>query len=85
MAETATKSKKRKKDDNLNPVEARTPLRINGVKAAEFIKRAYGLGDELSGVGRYDLKDPVQTELRHIKGWIEMAERDALDARKGSK
>lgn len=78
-AETATKAKRRK-DDNLNPTEARTPLRINGVKAAEFIKRAYGLGDNLNGDGRYDLKDPVQTELRAIKGWIEMAERDARDA-----
>lgn len=68
-------------DDNLNPGEGKTPLRINGMKAAEFIKRAYGLGDELSGVGRYELNDPVQQELRHIKGWIEMAERDSLDAR----
>ena len=48
-------------------------LEINGVPAATFIKRAYDLG--------YDLDDPVQQQLRHIKGWIEMAERDALQAR----
>jgi len=71
----------RRKDDNLNPAEGKTPLRINGIKAVEFIKRAYGLAGDLSGAGRYDQSDPVQTELRHIKGWIEMAERDALDAR----
>jgi hypothetical protein len=70
------------KDHNLNPVEASLPLRINGIKAAEFIKRAYGLGGDLNGAGRFDMNDPVQTELRHVKGWIEMAERDALDARK---
>lgn len=75
----ATKTASRK-DDNLNPVEAKTPLRINGVEAAEFIKRAYGLGGDLTGPGRADFSDPVQTELRHIKGWIEMAERDVRDA-----
>lgn len=69
-------------DANLNPVEAALPLRINGMKASTFIKRAYGLGGDLNGPGRYELGDPVQTELRHIKGWIEMAERDALDARR---
>jgi hypothetical protein len=79
---TTETTTKRRKDDNLNPTEARCPLRINGIKAAEFIKRAYGLGGDLNGAGRFDLNDPVQTELRHIKGWIEMAERDALDARK---
>jgi hypothetical protein len=80
---TETVTRKRT-DDNLNPAEAKLPLRINGIKAAEFIKRAYGLGGDLGGAGRYDQSDPVQTELRHIKGWIEMAERDALDARKAS-
>lgn len=69
-------------DENLNPKEAALPLRINGVRAAEFIKRAYGLGVDLNGVGRFDMDDPVQQELRNIKGWIQMAERDALDARK---
>jgi hypothetical protein len=73
---------KQRTDDNLNPVEASLPLRINGIKAAEFIKRAYGLGPDLNGPGRFDMSDPVQTELRHVKGWIEQAERDALDARK---
>lgn len=68
-------------DDNLNPAEAVCPLRINGIKAATFIKRAYALGSDLNGPGRYDQTDPVQRELRNIKGWIEMAERDALDAR----
>lgn len=67
--------------DNLTQRESRTPLTINGVPAAEFIKRAYGLGADCNGDGRYDHGDPVQTELRHIKGWIEMAQRDALDAR----
>jgi hypothetical protein len=56
-------------------------LKINGVEAVTFIKQAYGLGADLNGPGRYDLSDPVQTQLRHIKGWIEMAERDALRAR----
>jgi hypothetical protein len=81
-AATATAEKKKRTDDNLNPSEGRLPLRINGMKASAFIKRAYGLGGDLNGAGRYELDDPVQTELRHIKGWIEMAERDALDARK---
>lgn len=56
-------------------------LTINGEPAATFIKNAYDLYDDLSGHGRYDLDDPIQTELRHIKGWIQMAERDALQAR----
>jgi hypothetical protein len=77
--ETATR---KRQDDNLNPAEASLPLRINGIKAAEFIKRAYGLGADLNGEGRFDMSDPVQTELRHVKGWIEQAERDALEARK---
>ena len=61
--------------------EARRPLGINGIPAAEFIKRAFDLGHDLNGPGRYEIDDPVQSELRHIKGWIESAERDALDAR----
>lgn len=77
MADT----KQVEKDANLNPAEAVQPLRINGIKAVKFIKRAYGLGGDGEGTGRYDMSDPVQTELRHIKGWIQMAERDALDAR----
>lgn len=56
-------------------------LKINGIDACTFIKRAYDLGDHLEGRGRYDHNDPIQTELRHIKGWIEMAQRDALDSR----
>jgi hypothetical protein len=56
-------------------------LTIEGVPAAKFIKEAYDLGADLTGPGRYDLDDPVQTQLRHIKGWIEMAERDALKGR----
>lgn len=66
----------------MTPSNSNEKLEINGVPAATFIKRAYDLGDDLNGPGRYDLSDPVQTQLRHIKGWIEMAERDALDARK---
>lgn len=81
MSATAA-PEKQKPDNNLNPSEGRLPLRINGMKASTFIKRAYGLGGDLNGPGRYELDDPVQTELRHIKGWIEMAERDTLDARK---
>ncbi len=72
-------------DDNLNPTEAKTPLRINGIKAAEFIKRAYGLGANLNGEGRFDMDDPVQAELRNVKGWIQMAEHDALESRKARK
>jgi len=75
-------TKEKRIDDNLNPKEGHLPLRINGMKASTFIKRAYGLGGDLNGPGRYEQDDPVQTELRHIKGWIQMAERDALDARK---
>jgi hypothetical protein len=56
-------------------------LEINGVPAAKFIKEAYGLGEDLSGPGRYDLQDPTQTELRQIRDWISMAEHDALQAR----
>jgi hypothetical protein len=41
-------------DANLNPVEARLPLRFNGLEPVEFIKRAYGLGADLSGPGRFD-------------------------------
>lgn len=60
-------------------------LEINGVPAAKFIKEAYGLGEKLDGPGRYDLNDPVQKELRTIRGLITMAESDALQARrKGS-
>ena len=68
-------------DANLNPSEGRTPLRINGMRPAEFIKRAYGLGADLNGPGRYERDDPVQAELRRIRDWITMAEKDALDAR----
>lgn len=56
-------------------------LTINSVPAATFIKDAYDLGDDLSGPGRYELDDPIQTELRHIKGWITSAEHDALQSR----
>lgn len=69
-------------DYNLNPVEAKLPLRFNGMEPAAFIKCAYGLGEKLDGPGRYDRKDPVQQELRRIRDWITMAEHDALDARK---
>jgi len=68
-------------DENLNPVEAKVPLRINGIPAAEFIKRAHGLGADCNGTGRYDHDDPIQAELRRIAGWIEMARHDALAAR----
>lgn len=54
-------------------------LTINGVPAAKFVKRAYDLGDDLNGPGRFDLDDPVQRQLRAVKGWIEQAERDALN------
>lgn len=57
-------------------------LTIDGIPAATFIKEAYGLNDDLSGPGFYDLDDPTQTQLRHIKGWIEMAQHDALKARR---
>jgi hypothetical protein len=59
--------------------EATTPLRINGMRAVDFIRRAYDLGTDLNGLGRFDMKDPIQSELRNIKGWIEMAEHDALE------
>ena len=55
-------------------------LEINGKPAVEFIKEAYGVHP--SGEPRYDLDDPVQTELRQIRDWITMAERDALKGRK---
>lgn len=58
-------------------------LRINGVHAAKFAKRAYDLGDDLSGPGRYDMTDSTQAKLRRVRDWIRMAEQDALDARKG--
>jgi hypothetical protein len=79
---TTTDPQATKRDNNLNPREGRLPLKLNGMNPAEFIKLAYGFGADLNGPGRYDLDDPVQTELRHIKGWIQMAERDASDARK---
>lgn len=56
-------------------------LTINGVPAARFIKEAYDLGNDLSGPGRFDLSDPVQSALRNVKGWITMAEHDALAGR----
>jgi hypothetical protein len=56
-------------------------LRINGVHAARFAKRAYDLGDDLKGPGRFDMKDPTQAKLRRVRDWIQMAERDALDSR----
>lgn len=72
------------KPNGLREGERTTPLTINGVPAADFIKRAFDLGSTLNGPGRFELDDPIQTNLRHIKGWIEQAERDALDARKPS-
>jgi hypothetical protein len=57
-------------------------LRINGEDPASFIKKAYGLGGDLSGPGRFDMDDSVQKELRRIRDYITMAEHDALDARK---
>ena len=72
------------KPNGLRESERTTPLTINGVPAADFTKRAYDLGSNLSGLGRFELNDPIQTNLRHLKGWIEQAERDALDARKPS-
>lgn len=62
--------------------EAQQPLTINGMRAVDFIRRAYDLGTDLNGPGRYDMQDPIQQELRNIKGWIEMAEHDALEARR---
>lgn len=56
-------------------------LTINGIPAVTFIKDVYGLNEDLSGPGYYDLSDPIQTQLRHIKGWIEMAQHDALQSR----
>lgn len=61
-----------------------TMLTIEGVPAAQFIKEAYDLGADLNGAGRYDLNDPVQRQLRHIRGWIQMAEHDALGSRKAN-
>jgi hypothetical protein len=63
--------------------EAKQPLTINGMRAVDFIRRAYDLGTDLNGPGRYDHHDPIQSELRNIKGWIEMAEHDALQSRRG--
>ena len=57
-------------------------LRINGIHAAKFAKRAYDLGDDLKGPGRFDMSDPTQAKLRRVRDWIKMAERDALDSRK---
>lgn len=57
-------------------------LRINGVPAAKFAKRAYDLGDDLSGPGRFDMNDPTQAKLRRVRSWIHMAEQDAVDAQK---
>ena len=53
-------------------------LRINGIHAAKFAKRAYGLGDDLDGPGRFDMKDPTQAKLRRVRDWISMAENDAI-------
>ena len=60
-------------------------LRINGIHAAKFAKRAYDLGDDLQGPGRFDMKDPTQAKLRRVRDWIRMAEADALDARKAKR
>jgi hypothetical protein len=50
---------------------------LDGESAVEFIKSAYGL---MPGqTPRFDLSDPTQTALRRIKGWITMAEADALN------
>lgn len=57
-------------------------LRINGVHAATFAKRAYDLGDKLDGPGRFDMNDPTQAKLRRVRDWITMAESDALASRK---
>jgi hypothetical protein len=57
-------------------------LRINGVHAAKFAKRAYGLGDKLDGPGRVDMKDPTQAKLDRVRDWITMAEHDALSSRR---
>jgi hypothetical protein len=70
--------------NGLREHERTTPLTINGVPAADFIKRAYDLGSNLNGPGRFEVDDPIQTNLRHIKGWVEQAERDALDFRKAN-
>lgn len=59
-------------------------LRINGIHAARFAKRAYGLGDDLQGPGNYDPKDPTQAGLRRVRDWIRMAEHDALQSRRGT-
>lgn len=56
-------------------------LRINGIHAAKFAKRAYDLGDKLDGPGRFDMNDPTQAKLRRVRDWIRMAEQDALDSR----
>ena len=74
--------RKTDKPDGLLLSEATKPLRINGLRAVDFIRRAYDLGDDCNGEGRFDLSDPVQTELRHIQGWIQMAQTDAMEALK---
>ena len=79
--ERATKAALRQPDDLL-VTEAMLPLTINGMRAPDFIKRAYGLGADCNGPGRFDIHDPVQAELRRIGDWIAMAEKDALDARR---
>jgi hypothetical protein len=52
-------------------------LEINGIPAVDFIKQAYDL-DKPGFNGRYDQKDPIQAGLNRIKGWITMAEHDAI-------
>ena len=56
-------------------------LKINGQDAVAFIKEAYGLDGNENGY--YDLYDPKQQALRHVRDWITMAESDALLARRG--
>lgn len=56
--------------------EIELPLKINGVEACHFIKHAYGLLP--GGTPKFDLKDEVQTALRRIHGWVDMAQHDAL-------
>jgi hypothetical protein len=49
---------------------------LDGKPAVEFIKSAYGLMPGQTPT--FDMDNPTQTALRRIKGWIEMAEHDAL-------
>lgn len=51
-------------------------LEINGVDAVKFIKGAYGLNT--GQIPKFDMSDETQTALRMVKGWIQMAERDAI-------